>query len=150
MIMTLEARDKLMSLTDVLAGPLGRSPAPMYGLHLDDAALEPNQSHRPSTGRSHLTHRPNMGQGRLLTQGANTTPMASSRMLDAFVRCSRIHTAASCRNVRILVYVITSRGWPKPQPTATLHLAEDQRQPGRAHPRHTQTKMITQPGHRHE
>ena len=27
--MTLEARDKLMSLTDVLAGPLGRSPAPM-------------------------------------------------------------------------------------------------------------------------
>jgi hypothetical protein len=37
-------------------------------------------------------------------------------MLDAFVRCSRIHTAASCRNVRILVYVIASRGWPKPSP----------------------------------
>jgi hypothetical protein len=37
-------------------------PGPDVGLHLDDATLEPNQSHRPSTGRSHLTHRPNMGQ----------------------------------------------------------------------------------------
>ena len=27
--------------------------------------------------------------------GCSTTPMASSRMLDACIRCSRIHTAAS-------------------------------------------------------
>jgi hypothetical protein len=43
-------------------------------------------------------------------RGCNTTPMASSRMVDALMRWSRIHTAASRRSVRIFAYVMASSG----------------------------------------
>jgi hypothetical protein len=76
--------------------------------------------------------------------------MASSRTLDA-VRAMLAHPHRSKLSQRSHLGVRDRlKRMAKAEPTATLHLAEDQRQPGRAHPRHTQTKMITQPGHRHE
>jgi hypothetical protein len=52
--------------------------------------------------------------------------MASSRMLEAFMRCSRIHNAASCHSVRIFVCVIAS-GMAEAEAAAAFHLVEDQR-----------------------
>ena len=42
--------------------------------------------------------------------------MASTRMVRAVIRFSRIHCAASWRSVRSLAYVIASSGWPNCSP----------------------------------
>ena len=69
-------------------------PCADVGLHLNDPTLKPDQCDRQRARRGHYpTARTCVSDGS--SPGCSTTPTASSRMLEACIRCSRIHTAAS-------------------------------------------------------